>query len=145
MAKIDVVCPACKGSRKVEASTHRFNQKLPGHTGMCKPCFMKQRKGKNHPRWKGGSFNSEGYRLVMAPNHPHAHKSGYMFEHRLVMEQHLGRLLDQSETVHHKDGNRQNNLIFNLELRTGNHGPGATLTLLPSFIVAEDIEWLEMW
>ena len=39
-----------------------------------------------------------------------------VFEHRLVMEGHLGRKLLQSEVIHHKDGNGLNNVIDNLEL-----------------------------
>ena len=47
--------------------------------------------------------------------------SGYIkfygrHEHRVVMEEHLGRSLSPNEVVHHKDGNPQNNDISNLEL-----------------------------
>ena len=45
-------------------------------------------------------------------------------EHRWVMEQHLGRPLMSEETVHHIDGNRQNNTLANLELFSSRHGPG---------------------
>lgn len=37
-------------------------------------------------------------------------------QHRLVMESVIGRKLVRSEHVHHKDGNKQNNDISNLEI-----------------------------
>jgi hypothetical protein len=39
-----------------------------------------------------------------------------VYEHRYVMEQHLGRKLERWETVHHKDGDKANNELDNLEL-----------------------------
>lgn len=49
-------------------------------------------------------------------------KKGNAKEHRLVMENYLGRKLGKDEVVHHIDGNRKNNNIENLVLMTrGEH------------------------
>lgn len=70
----------------------------------------------NHPRYiDGRNISPDGYVRIYAPEHPHA-KLNRVFEHRFVMEKHIGRYLLPGEMVHHKDGNRQNNDISNLEL-----------------------------
>ena len=51
------------------------------------------------------------------------------------MSHHLKRPLLSSETVHHKDGNRQNNDISNLELKGSNHGMGQDIEHLVSWAV----------
>lgn len=45
-------------------------------------------------------------------------KGLYVYEHRYLMEQKLGRLLTDDEVVHHIDGNKLNNDPENLELKT---------------------------
>lgn len=57
-----------------------------------------------------------GYMYCYNPTHPLANKAGKVYEHRYVMSKHLGRWLTTDEVVHHKDGNRTNNKIENLEL-----------------------------
>ena len=70
---------------------------------------------------------AQGYVLLWVPEHPEAHRrKGRVLEHRLVMEQHLGRPLTSRETVHHKNGTRDDNRLENLELWVGNHGRGAS-------------------
>ena len=61
---------------------------------------------------------SDGYIAVYIPTHPHASRCGYVMEHILVMERDLGRLLDIGEVVHHKNGQRADNEIDNLQLMT---------------------------
>lgn len=68
-------------------------------------------------RWKGGRIINGGYILVYYPEHPNK-ISRYIFEHRLVMEKHLGRYLDDGEVVHHKNGDKQDNRIENLQIMT---------------------------
>ena len=74
------------------------------------------RRPKRHEKW----VQRDGYVLITAPaGHPHARQDGSILEHRLVMEQCLGRPLEEWEIVHHKDGNRGNNSWENLELLDG--------------------------
>lgn len=58
----------------------------------------------------------KGYRKIYMPSHPNATKHGMIMEHRLVMEQIIGRYLEKHETVHHKNGDRLDNRPENLEL-----------------------------
>ena len=73
-------------------------------------------KGTRSPTWKGGHRITNGYVELMRPGHPNATHKGYVREHRLVMEAHLGRHLTPEEVVHHIDGDKANNAVENLQL-----------------------------
>jgi len=45
-------------------------------------------------------------------------KDGQIYEHRLVVARSIGRPLASDETVHHKNRNKQDNRLENLELLT---------------------------
>lgn len=59
-------------------------------------------------------FSASGYVLVWVPEHPKSFGGGYYYEHRLVMERHLGRLLESWETVHHINEDKMLNIPDNL-------------------------------
>lgn len=73
-------------------------------------CSAAYQKGDKSPAYKGGAFNN-GYRVDKIDGK-------YKLRHRAIMEKHLGRKLTRSEVVHHKDENRLNNDISNLQLMT---------------------------
>lgn len=78
--------------------------------------------GKFNGRWKGGRSISKGkdrtsgYVMVWIPHNERPHKDFRQREHRLVMEKHLGRKLSYNELVHHKNHNKSDNRIENLEV-----------------------------
>lgn len=77
--------------------------------------------------WKGGrTYHKAGYLMVRQPGHPRgAANSGYVFEHILVTEMMIGRYLTPGETVHHRNGVRDDNRVENLELWVSSHPAGA--------------------
>jgi hypothetical protein len=69
--------------------------------------------------WKGGrTRHKAGYVMIRVPDHPRAKKSPYVFEHIPVAEELLGRFLEAGESVHHRNGVRDDNRPENLELST---------------------------
>jgi hypothetical protein len=62
-------------------------------------------------------ISKEGYILIKIPEHPKSF-GGWYYEHRLVIEKNLDRILDVWETVHHINENKIDNGIENLFLCT---------------------------
>ncbi len=74
--------------------------------------------GKNHYRWNGGISIKQGRKTIFKPNHPFASNHGYVLVYRLIIEKHIGRYLKPEEIIHHKDEDRTNNNIENLQIMT---------------------------
>lgn len=94
---------------KGHASDHpiRF---IAGHNG-------RLMHGSETSAWKGGRMIEKGYVRIRMPEHPYA-RSGYVAEHRLVMEAAIGRYLTRQEIVHHINRDRSDNRIENLRIET---------------------------
>jgi hypothetical protein len=93
-------CPSC-GELKQRKSA------------LCISCFNKS---KQYPYSEARHISKNGYVYVYFRAHPNCDKEGRVFEHRLVMEEKLGRYLFPFESVHHKNGVKNDNRIENLEL-----------------------------
>lgn len=66
--------------------------------------------------WAGRErvLSKDGYYIIKVPEHPRSF-DGWYYEHRLVIEAEIGRLLDRTETVHHigiKTDNSKRNLFL---------------------------------
>lgn len=99
-----------KPKRGKFCSTECATKALGGH---------RNKTGEKSHLWRGGrSIIRGGYVEIYAPEHPKARGGKYVREHRLVMEKHLGRYLEDHEQVHHKNAIKDDNRLENLELMT---------------------------
>lgn len=122
---IERTCPQCGTVVRIVVAFVRAGIRHGPLSGLCSPCASHlshpQPEGPANPNWKGGRYvGKDGYvRIRHGPN-------THVAEHRLVMEQKLGRPLVSGEVVHHKNRIRDDNRPENLELwmRGGHIGGG---------------------
>jgi HNH endonuclease len=115
---------------KCEVCNSLFKQKRKNNTKYCsRSCksLAGSRKTKGNPvngprkHIKGtGYITVHGYKII-SKKHPNSTKRGQVLEHIFIMSNHLGRPLKKHETVHHKNGVRNDNRIENLELWSNSH------------------------
>lgn len=113
-SRVTVKCQGCGNLFEVHPYKIKKNRGIfCGHFCQHKKMgedFRFSRKDKIH--------NAFGYVTIYTPNHPTVinKRAKRILEHRLVMEEYLGRYLKRGEVVHHKNGIKDDNRIENLEL-----------------------------
>ncbi len=116
---------------------HPGDLRHPRFTGLCRTCRAREhyatlntKKGPENRNFKGFKRIDKrgGYvHIAVFPDDefygmaPRRVGLGcrYVLEHRLVMARHLGRPLESWEQVHHKDRDKTNNALENLEILDG--------------------------
>ena len=76
---------------------------------------------------KNKTINKNGYVCWYDPESIHASRHGRVYEHRYVMGESIGRSLYDHENVHHKNGDRSDNRLENLELWSKSQPPGQSV------------------
>ena len=95
---------------------------------------MKAFVGKNNPCWKGGYVGKNGYHYTRI-------NGKYELTHRVVYEEEMGEI-PRGMFIHHKDENKLNNKVSNLELIS----PAAHASLhVSSFTEKEALKMREIY
>jgi len=128
------VCEFCK--EEFILANSRKGRRYCSHACSRKAFMVKNPdffKGEKSGHWRGGRINRRGYVFIHSPDHPACqhNKRKYVAEHRLIMENHLGRYLKPSESVHHKNGVKADNRLENLELWGKSHPNGVRMEDAP--------------
>jgi hypothetical protein len=136
---LNCVCVVC-GKKFHSKPSHlkRYNKQGNCCSKKCRATYLKSiYAGKNNPNYnnrgnKNPMFKDEfihcGYRWIYEPNHPFA-INGRVREHRIIAEQYLltdefsveingKKYLSPIYDVHHKDMNKLNNAVENLQILT---------------------------
>jgi endogenous inhibitor of DNA gyrase (YacG/DUF329 family) len=108
-----VACEWCGKEIKVRPS-------VPTRRFCSRSCLVEGRRTRAIDRLHNGRrahVTKQGYVYLWEPDHPKSGTyNGWYAEHRLVLEQKLGRVLETEEQVHHCDGCKSNNHPDNLML-----------------------------
>ena len=116
--RLDPGVPCARIKRMVPCACGGLKERM---ARQCRRCASR-RAGPRNPNWKGGRVvASNGYVLLRMPGHHLADVRGYVYEHRLVAEQILGRRLKPGEISHHKNGFKADNRPENIEVVESQH------------------------
>lgn len=106
-----------KGRPKSKASIEKQRKSLTGykHTDEYRAKLSAAHKGKPHD-WANKRRIVHNYISLFEPTNPMSNKTGYVYEHRKVMADSIGRPLLRTELVHHINGIKTDNRIENLQI-----------------------------
>lgn len=111
--RISVNCDNCNKDILIKPSRYEL-YKLHFCNKECQDTGYKNRwNGKDNFKWKNGKIIRSGYIIIYAPQHKYNVKK-YVPEHRLVVEEFIGRYLDPKEVIHHINEIKSDNRIENL-------------------------------
>lgn len=105
--RIRYQCDRCNKEGETTFQSYNKGQRRHNNNGktFCQPCAAHLK------NWNGGiQWTEDGYKNIRVA------KGKYKREHRLVVEQSIGRQLKKEEIVHHIDGDKLNNQLDNLAL-----------------------------
>jgi HNH endonuclease len=120
---VECAC-GCKQKRLKYDRRGRERQFINGHQSK----ETRFKKGQKHPWYDRKYVDGNGYIKIYKPDHHFSDSKGYVKEQRLVYEQHNNCNLLPWALVHHKNENKQDNRIENLEVmnrstHTRTHNP----------------------
>lgn len=114
----------CDCGSYTTVNTYSLTRGLTKSCGCLQKEKLNQNSGKKSHRWKGGRQYTNGYvRVYLGPRN-NGDRTKYILEHIKIMEEYLGRKLTNDETVHHKNGVKDDNHLDNLELWSSRHPKG---------------------
>jgi hypothetical protein len=102
-------CPKCRAKARPKNKCFDCGAQCSGSSNRCRSCSNLARSPKSL-EFRSRRKSASDYVYISVPGRSN------VAEHRIIMEQHLGRRLMKGESVHHRNGVRDDNRIENLEL-----------------------------